>query len=280
MASKASIIVVSFVNMTTSRVHRFVQAVQGTKLANGLAVIDVFTIGSTDRGSFIRNYWNLIKKGGRVIRARSRKAKLTELKWFANLETGEIRTEHFRYENTLYSKAILMKSLAARIKDCKRCPGLNIKRYTEACPGWGDLNSPIFFIGQSLHEPGVASGLPFILGSGYSIDAALRLSGLLRKDVFFSNVIHCHPPANRASTDEEKENCYGYLEEELAIVKPKLIVALGNDAQATMDIIENTLVTDKVRKYRTRHPASFMYSSPEDRIDWIIKLSLEMDKIL
>lgn len=201
------------------------------------------------------------------------------LKALADLETGKLHTDLFDYENSLHRKAVQMKALAAKIRRCKKCPGLNVKRFTEACPGWGNLNADIFFIGQSLHEPGVSSDLPFILGCGYSIDAALRLSGLLRKDVFMSNVVHCHPEKNRGSTAEEKENCLPYLVSELDIVNPKLLVALGNDAKEAVDVaLSWCTLLGKVLKIK--HPASFMYSAPEERIDYIVKLSLEIDKVL
>lgn len=212
---------------------------------------------------------------------KNRKTKLVALKQFADLQTGQLHTDSFDYENTLYTKAVKMKALNAKIAKCKKCPGLNIKRFTENCSGWGDLNSPIFFVGQSLHEPGVLSGLPFILASGYCIDAALRLSSLLRKDVFMSNVVHCHPEKNRGSMAEEKDNCLKFLNTEIDIVQPKLIVALGNDAkEALRDLPPFNKDGSKNKILKIRHPASFMYSAPEDRIDWIVKLSLEMDKCI
>ena len=202
----------------------------------------------------------------------NRKDKLIALRKMVNLETGEICEESFGYENALYNKGCAMKSLNAQIKKCQLCEGMNIPRLTENCPGWGDLNAKVFFIGQSLHKYGIHSDLPFILGSGYLLDAALRLSGLLRKDVFISNVVHCHPPKNRASTTEEKENCLSFLEREIDIVEPELIVALGNDAHWAV-------IQFGIKALCIKHPASFLHSAPEDSIDWILKLSKEIDKV-
>lgn len=197
------------------------------------------------------------------------------LRKMVDLKTGAINTEAFDYENVLYEKAIQKQSLDARIAACQLCEGLNISRFTDSCPGWGDLNAKVFFIGQSLHKPGISSGLPFILGSGYLLDAALRLSGLLRKDVFITNTVHCHPPRNRASTDEEKMNCLSFLRKEVQIVQPKLIVALGNDAQWAL--IKAGYSTK--RALAVKHPAAFLHSAPEDSIEWILKLSKEIDKV-
>jgi uracil-DNA glycosylase family 4 len=210
-----------------------------------------------------------------------RKDKLVALKEYVKLETGRINTDKLSYENELYEKAVRMKTLASRIKRCKLCPGLNLTKLTESAAGWGDLTSPVFFVGQSLHEPGVSSGIPFIGGSGNAMDIALRLSGLLRKDVFISNTVHCHPPKNRASSFQEKRNCFRFLVSELDIVKPRLIVAMGNDAKdAIAKIRAMEMFEHKVKYYNIKHPAVFMHGSPEDRPDWIVKLSMEIDKCL
>ena len=210
---------------------------------------------------------------------KTRSEKLTALQDYMNLETGRIKESSFIWENTLYEKALRKKLLDSRILRCTKCPGLNIARFTEACPGWGNLNADVFFIGQSLHKPGVRSGLPFIGGSGYMIDAALRLSGLLRHEVYFWNTVLCHPANNRASTSEEKENCFPYLREVISIVQPKMIIALGNDAKEAVGKLSGWS-EDPPRTLCIRHPASFSYSEPESRYLWIVKLSLEIDKVL
>lgn len=207
-----------------------------------------------------------------------RKDKLILLQNYLNLETGEILKDSFVEENLLYERGLRKKSLDDRIAKCKKCPGLNITRLSENCPAWGDLLSPLFFIGQSLHMPGMATRLPFILGSGFMLDAALRIIGLTRWNVFITNVVHCHPPNNRPSTMEEKENCLPYLVEEIDIVKPKMIIALGNDA--TWAIQKMKLRSKKEQRIlKVKHPASFFYSAPEKRVEWILKLATEMEKV-
>ena len=208
----------------------------------------------------------------------TRKEKLIALREFVDLDTGEIYKDKFDRENLLYEKGLRKKSLDKQISKCSKCPQMNIPRYSENCSGWGNLNAPCFFVGQSLHRVGMVSGLPFILGSGYMLDAALRISNLTRYNIFISNVVHCHPPNNRPSTMEEKKNCLPYLKEELNIVSPKLIVVLGDDASwAIQRLGLETKMSRRILK--VRHPASYSYSAPEKRIEWIVKLSLELDKI-
>ena len=208
-----------------------------------------------------------------------RSKKLEHLSKFCNLETGYFSDESFADLDLLYNKGRLYHKLCQRIRCCSKCEGMNIGRVTECCPGWGNLNAEIMFVGQSLHEPGMYSQLPFILGSGLIIDAALRLSNIDRHDCFWTNVVMCHPERNRPSTDEEKENCLSYLFEELDIVQPRIVVALGKDAeQGVGKYMEQREYEWKYLHYQ--HPASLLYSSPESRPNWIIKLSLDLDKEL
>jgi len=208
-----------------------------------------------------------------------RSDKLEHLSKFCNLETGELDMNEFADLELLYQKGRRFHKLSQRISRCHLCERMNIGRVTEACSGWGNLNADVMFVGQSLHEPGMYSQIPFILGSGLMIDAALRLSGIDRHDCFWTNVVLCHPERNRASTDEEKENCWSYLAEEIDIVQPRVVVALGRDAeQGVKKYMETREYGFKYLKYQ--HPASLIYSSPEARPNWVVKLSLDLDKIL
>ncbi len=206
----------------------------------------------------------------------TRAEKLTALREFADLQTGKLNVSAFTYENQLFEKAVALRRINRKIAACSLCSDLNIRRFTDSAPAWGDPNAKVFFIGQSLHKPGILSGIPFILGSGYLVDAALRLSGLLRKDVFISNVVHCHPPGNRASEEIEKQNCLGYLATEIGIVRAKLIVGLGNDAKWALSAL-SVKSTKRRRVLCVKHPASFLYAAPERRVEWILKLSNAID---
>lgn len=209
---------------------------------------------------------------------KTRAEKLVLLRDFIDLQTGKLDESAFTWENTLYKKAVAIRRINRKIAACSLCDDLNIRRFTDSTPGWGDLNAKVLFVGQSLHKPGIISGLPFILGSGYMLDAALRLSGLLRKDVFITNVVHCHPPGNRASDEDEKKNCLCYLQAEINIVQPELIVALGNDAKWAVQALK-IKSTKKRRLLCVKHPAAFSYSAPERRAEWVVKLSKEIDKV-
>jgi uracil-DNA glycosylase family 4 len=208
--------------------------------------------------------------------SKGRAEKLVKLSEFFNLERGMLDESRFQDEFDLLDKGTQMKVLAARIKVCKKCADLNVKRLTECCSGWGNLNAMVMFVGQSLHAPGMVSDIPFVGGSGLLIIAALRLSGLERQDCFWTNILHGHPENNRTSTEREKKNCLPYLQKELDIVRPKLLVLLGADAKdADLRLPEGT----KERCFK--HPAAVLRNSvPEQVSDFIVKLSIEIDKIL
>jgi len=208
-----------------------------------------------------------------------RSDKLIRLSEFADLESGEFAKDAFADLELLYQKGRRFHRLSQRIRCCNLCDGMNIGRVTECCPGWGSLNADVMFVGQSLHEPGMYSQIPFILGSGLMIDAALRLSGIKRHGCYWSNVVKCHPERNRPSKEEEKENCLSYLFAELDIVQPKVVVALGKDAeQGVKRYMDEREYEWKYLKYV--HPASLIYSAPEARPNYIVKMSLDLDKAL
>ena len=72
--------------------------------------------------------------------------------------------------------------------------------------------------------------IPFTGGCGVLLDQAFQTAHVRKEEVFISNVVHCHPPNNRPSLPLEIINCRGYLHEELQIVSPSIVVALGKDA--------------------------------------------------
>lgn len=105
------------------------------------------------------------------------------------------------------------------------------------------------------------------------MDATLELIRLKRKDVFITNIIHCHPPKNRAATDRERENCQPYLTSEISIVQPDVIVLLGTYAQQSMPPIAK-----RFSLLRVKHPAYFLRKGGRGSKDWILSLALKLEK--
>ncbi len=124
--------------------------------------------------------------------------------------------------------------LDSEIKACRRCRGLNIRHTTESAPGWGSLNSAVAIVGQSLCEQCMAPQEPFYEGSGSLLNRCFGKVPIDKAQLFISNVVHCHPPGNRASHDHEIVNCSAFLHRELEIVRPSLVIGLGEDAKRVL----------------------------------------------
>jgi len=123
------------------------------------------------------------------------------------------------------------------IGDCRRCDGMNRAGITGSAPGCGDRAAPVVIVGQSLCHRCMLTGIPFTGGSERFIKAALHAAGgRVKKDVFITNVVHCHPHRkprdNRPSRTEEIANCREYLYRELDFVAPRLVIGLGRDERA------------------------------------------------
>lgn len=206
--------------------------------------------------------------------SKTRRENLIKLRDFFNLETGQMDRSAFHEVDALFDKAIQKKALDTDIRNCRLCPGLNVPNMTEAAVGYGDLNAKIMFVGQSLCTVCMNTGIPFTKGSGYLIDAALILADLERKDVFITNIIHCHPPQNRASLPKEVANCRNHLLRELDIVKPELVVTLGADARDSFAKIKAGNYT----VYNVKHPAAFLHGGFEGAIEWVLNLAKKLEK--
>ncbi|MFB6152996.1 MAG: uracil-DNA glycosylase family protein [Halodesulfurarchaeum sp.] len=117
----------------------------------------------------------------------------------------------------------------AAVDGCTRCPGLVDSR-SRIVNGVGPLDADIVFVGEAPGAEEDAQGEPFVGRSGEILDVTLQDHGLDRDRVRITNCVRCRPPDNRDPTAEELANCLGYLERELRIVDPQVIVTLGKVA--------------------------------------------------
>ena len=121
---------------------------------------------------------------------------------------------------------IELEQLYRRVANCTDCGLCNTR--TQAVPGEGPADAEIMFVGEGpgFHEDQQAR--PFVGAAGkLPRRAACRLAGLRRTDVYITNVVKCRPPNNRDPLPTEIDACRAYLEQQIAFIKPKLIVTLG-----------------------------------------------------
>ncbi|GAB4413928.1 MAG: uracil-DNA glycosylase [Anaerolineae bacterium] len=124
-----------------------------------------------------------------------------------------------------------LEQIAQEIRACQACP-LHSAR-TRVVPGAGRPDAEIMFIGEApgYHED--QQGLPFVGASGKYLGELLAMIGLTRNDVFITNVVKCRPPGNRDPLPAEIDTCVKtYLNRQIEIIRPKIIVTLGRFSMA------------------------------------------------
>lgn len=126
-----------------------------------------------------------------------------------------IASEFFKFQN--------------KVRSCTACRLCETR--THVVFGAGNIRaSGLMIVGEAPGAEEDLQGLPFVGRSGDLLNKALEAGGLCRPDVFISNILKCRPPNNRDPLPDEVAACRGYLNQQIDIVKPKLIVALGRVA--------------------------------------------------
>ncbi len=121
--------------------------------------------------------------------------------------------------------AAAMEELAAQIRGCARCP-LHRTR-THAVPGEGDVHAAVMLVGEAPGYEEDRQGRPFVGASGRYLTEALARVGIRREELYITNVVKCRPPRNRDPRPPELEACSEYLERQIELVNPRIIVTLG-----------------------------------------------------
>jgi uracil-DNA glycosylase family 4 len=112
------------------------------------------------------------------------------------------------------------------VESCRRC-GLHKTRKNPVL-GEGSLDARVMFVGEAPGFNEDLQGKPFVGKAGKIFDELLKSVGLDRKDAYITNVLKCKPPGNRNPNPEEIEACTSYLDSQIAIIKPRIIVTLGS----------------------------------------------------
>jgi uracil-DNA glycosylase family 4 len=159
-----------------------------------------------------------------------------------------------------------LKDLHETINKCTLCP-LHETR-TIAVPGEGSPNAKLFFVGEAPGAKEDETGRPFVGRSGKLLTTMIDEIGLSREDVFITSILHCRPPNNRTPTRSEREICRPYIEKQIALINPRVIVLLGGTAISSMvgpwKVTEShgTFFEAQGRTYfMTFHPAAALRST-------------------
>ena len=123
-----------------------------------------------------------------------------------------------------------LKKFFLDIRECREC-SLHSTR-NKFVFGSGSADAEIMFVGEAPGKNEDLQGLPFVGRAGDILDSLLGSINMTRKDVFIANVLKCRPPGNRDPLPQEVESCRKWLDQQIEIISPKVIVTLGRHSMA------------------------------------------------
>jgi DNA polymerase len=143
-------------------------------------------------------------------------------------EAAKEETVLFEVAPTLAETKDTIENIRTDIGECTRCP-LFAGR-TQVVHTTGNFNADLMFIGEAPGADEDAQGFPFVGRAGQLLTKIIEGIGYKREDVAIGNINRCRPPGNRAPTIEEAHTCRPYLLREISVIRPKVIVVMGNTA--------------------------------------------------
>jgi uracil-DNA glycosylase family 4 len=158
-----------------------------------------------------------------------------------------------------------LSELCQEILTCQRCQILAENR-TRVVPGEGAENASIVFIGEApgWHED--QQGRPFVGPAGMFLNELIKSIGLKREQVYITNVIKCRPPQNRDPLPTEIQNCRSWLDRQIELINPRMVVTLGRYSMAmffpgkSISKIHGTAQRqDNIIYYAMYHPAAALH---------------------
>lgn len=166
-----------------------------------------------------------------------------------------------------------MEAVRAEIGDCSRCPLAYAGRHTIVF-GDGDPNARLMFVGEGPGADEDASGLPFVGKAGQLLNNMIAAMGLTREEVYIANIVKCRPPGNRVPEFVEATTCSQFLLQQIDIVRPEVIVALGATAATYLLGVKQSLASLRGQWHSARgakvavtyHPA-FLLRDPRQKVE-------------
>lgn len=136
-----------------------------------------------------------------------------------------------------------VQDIRAEIGVCTRCPLWEGR--TNIVHSTGNMQADLMFVGEAPGADEDIQGFPFVGRAGQLLTKIIEAIGISRDEVFIGNINRCRPPGNRQPTPVESETCKPYLMREIAVVRPKVVVVLGNTA--TQNLLNTKVGITKLR---------------------------------
>jgi len=173
-------------------------------------------------------------------------------------------------------RSILLQVIADEVAACTRCPHLAATR-TQTVFQSGTPSARLMFVGEAPGADEDEQGEPFVGRAGQLVtDMLTKGMGLSRSEVYIANVLKCRPPENRTPIQTEIDNCLGFLDRQIEIVRPEFICLLGKTA--VVALLRSALPMKSLRgrwfRYRdiptmvTYHPAYLLRNPADKRLAW------------
>lgn len=164
--------------------------------------------------------------------------------------------------------------LQAEVAGCRLCALCETRKNTVF--GTGNPQADWLFIGEGPGQHEDEQGKPFVGNAGLLLTEMIRAMGLAREAVFITNIVKCRPPNNRDPHSDEISSCNGYLQRQIALLQPKIILAVGRIAAQTLLSTDAPLsrLRGKVHQFNNTplvvvyHPAYLLRSLLEKRKAW------------
>jgi len=173
-----------------------------------------------------------------------------------------------------------LAAIAERVARCTACP-LHATR-TRTVPGQGAFRPDILFVGEGPGHDEDLQGVAFVGRAGQLLTRIIEAMGYTREEVFIGNIVKCRPPNNRAPEPDEMAACLPFLREQIALLQPRVIVALGGTAVKGLLQIEEgiTRVRGQWQRYAgidlmpTFHPSYLLRNPAGKRHVWADMLAV------
>jgi len=165
-------------------------------------------------------------------------------------------------------------TLSDTVMSCEKCRLCQTRK--NVVLGEGDLHAPLMFIGEGPGAQEDETGRPFVGAAGQLLDKMLAAIDLRREQVYICNIVKCRPPSNRVPEADERAACMDYLRQQVALVKPKVIVCLGSTPARALLGEQMRITRDRgvwqlkkgVWFMPTFHPAALLRDADKKRPAW------------
>lgn len=167
-----------------------------------------------------------------------------------------------------------LEELRREVEGCARCPLAQGR--TNVVFGEGNPHARLMLVGEGPGAEEDRLGRPFVGAAGQLLDRILAAAGITREEVYIANIVKCRPPGNRVPLRAEAEACLPWLERQIQLINPRIIVVLGStalqylvDPQARITVFRGRWVEKGgIRIMPTYHPAALLRDPTKKRDAW------------